>query len=229
MKVLDHGFVELVDSMGTDLSVVNAARVSFNKRKETFDNSDAKLLNYLARNNHTSPFRHATLQFHCKVPMFVRNQWYKHVVGAGYVDHGWNEISRRYVTTGLEFYNPMPSQWRKQDKNKKQGGAEKFSDLDGLHLTQRADWITKTVACVYKDLVNAGASNEQARMVLPQSLYTEFFWTVSLQALAHFLELRLAPDSQWELRQYAKAVMLLAKKDFPESIQALLGTEDPSE
>ena len=194
VRVLDNGFVELVDSMGNDLSVVNSARVSFGKKKSKFDEKDKKLIKYLLEHEHTSPFRHASLQFHIKAPIFVLRQWQKHQVGCS-----WNEISGRYVEFKEEYY--IPRVFRKQSSNNKQGS---FGEVDA---TQFCSEVYKNAMSSsfdrYKILLSSGVCREQARMVLPLSLYSECYWTCSLQAVLHFLRLRLDSHSQYEIRQYA--------------------------
>jgi thymidylate synthase (FAD) len=225
MKVLDHGFVELVDSMGSDLTVVNAARVSFGKRKSALDESDEKLIRYLAEHKHWSPFRHVQFQFHCKVPEFVARQWYKHVVGITYseaptVDHAWNEISMRYVdATNFDFY--VPEVFRAQSKDNKQ--ASDGTIIKDNVLRADYDFHCQESAELYSALINAGIAREQARGVLPLSVYTEFYWTVSLQALVNFIKLRKHEGAQYEIRLYANALELISAQVTPVALKALLG------
>lgn len=222
-KVLDKGFVELIDYMGSDLTVVNAARVSFGKRKEFLNEDDKKLLCYLARNRHYSPFRHVFLQLHIKAPEFVMRQWYKHVVGIETTsthptkDHGWNEISGRY-TECSEVY--MPEYWRKQSKSNKQGSCgilpkKEREAAQALYLISVNEALQQ-----YESLLERGVAKEQARILLPLSIYTEVWWTASFQALAHFIELRTDPHAQWEIRQYANVIAELLEEAFPESYAA---------
>lgn len=206
IRVLDKGFVRLVEVMGSDLSVVNAARISFAKETKELKDRDQRLIDYLWSHRHTSPFRHASLQIHLKAPLFVLRQWMKHQVGCA-----WNEVSGRYVKFDAEFY--IPKLWREQHESNKQGskGAvenQKYSTetyTDSLNLALRN----------YHHLLEQGVCKEQARMLLPLSLYSECYWTVSLQALMHFLELREDHHSQWEIQQYAQAVRQLATPHFP--------------
>jgi thymidylate synthase (FAD) len=227
-NVLDHGFIELVDSLGSDLTVVNSARVSFGKRKTQLDEADEKLIRYLARHEHWSPFRHVQLQFHCKVPEFVARQWYKHVVGITYteghgaytVDHAWNEISLRYVDAGdFDFYTPQGG-FRTQSESNKQASTDTLIENDALmqDYTQHAE---QTFA-LYKQLVEAGVAKEQARGVLPLNIYTEFYWTVSLQALTNFIRLRTHAGAQYEIREYANALEVLTRQVVPVSLQYLI-------
>lgn len=219
ITVLDKGFVRLVDAMGSDLSVVNAARVSFGKRKEAFEEGDAKLITYLAKHEHTSPFRHAYLQFHVKAPIFVFRQWMKHQVGCS-----WNEISGRYV----EFPDDevfVPASFRQQAKVNKQGSeGEIEAGNRGPAMAAYLDACRNAVA-QYKAMLELGVCREQARCVLPLGLYSEVYWTTSLQAVAHFIRLRSESHAQWEIQEYARAVRALMEDRFPASLRALLDSE----
>jgi thymidylate synthase (FAD) len=227
ISILDHGFVELVDSMGSDLTVVNSARVSFGKRKTELSEGDKKLIRYLAEHKHWSPFRHVQFQFHCKVPEFVARQWYKHVVGIAYteaatVDHAWNEISLRYVDAS-EFHFYTPEGFRRQSENNKQASTDELvSDPDGRLLAEYRNHCQKALD-LYHRLLEHGVAREQARGVLPLNIYTEFYWTVSLQALVNFIHLRKHEGAQYEIRLYADALEKLASRVVPVSFEALLG------
>lgn len=227
--VLDHGFVELVDSLGSDLTVVNAARVSFGKRKTELAEGDRKLLRYLAEHQHWSPFRHVQLQFHCKVPEFVARQWYKHVVGIAYteertIDHAWNEISLRYVDAS-EFTFYTPHGFRKQSEDNKQASTDETVGDPGETFKQRYRNHCQAAFNLYEDLVSAGVAREQARGVLPLSLYTEFYWTASLQAIVNFIKLRTHPGAQYEIREYANAIERFTKMVVPISYSCLMESE----
>jgi thymidylate synthase (FAD) len=216
IPVLDRGFVRLIDHMGTDLTVVNAARVSFGKRKERFDDKDAELVDYLAQNEHTAPFRHAYLTFHVKAPIFVFRQWMKHRIASDF-----NEISGRYVEFREdEFF--VPGTFRQQAKVNKQGSEGEIEAGD--RETARALFLEACQQSVahYKRLIELGVCREQARCVLPLGLYSEVYWTASLQAVAHFLHLRLDAHAQWEIRQYAQAVRDLTEPLFPAGLKALM-------
>jgi thymidylate synthase (FAD) len=228
IEVLDHGFVELIDALGSDLTVVNSARVSFGKRKTELDEADEKLIKYLAKHQHWSPFRHVQLQFHCKVPEFVARQWYKHVVGIAYteghgaytVDHAWNEVSLRYVdASDFDFYTPQGG-FRTQSESNKQASTD---ELIQNHVLMKAytDHAQGTFA-LYKELVDAGVAKEQARGVLPLNIYTEFYWTISLQALTNFIHLRTHAGAQYEIREYADALEQLTQLVVPVSYKYLL-------
>ena len=209
MKVLDKGFIEIVDVMGTDLSVVNSARVSFGKKADKMKPKDERLIKYLWENKHSSPFRHATIQFHLKAPIFVLRQWMKHQVGCA-----WNEISGRYVEFSGEFYEP--ELFRKQSKNNKQGSEGQIESTDAAKEIY-FDSCNSSLQSYYS-LLELGVCKEQARMVLPLSLYSECYWTASLQAVMHFLTLREDSHSQWEIREFAKAVRNLSREHFPISL-----------
>lgn len=228
ISILDHGFVELVDAMGSDLTVVNSARVSFGKRKKSLSDGDKKLIHYLAEHKHWSPFRHVQLQFHCKVPEFVARQWYKHVVGIAYtdaatVDHAWNEISLRYVDASeFNFYTPQG--FRKQSENNKQASTDEWvKDPDGQLMAEYRNHCEKALN-LYHRMLEHGVAREQARGVLPLNIYTEFYWTVSLQALANFIHLRKHEGAQYEIRLYADALETLARQVVPVSLEALMAT-----
>ena len=217
-QVLDKGFIEVIDSLGNDLTVVNSARVSFGKRKEVYDKSDERLVRYLAKYKHFSPFRHLQVQFHVKAPEFVMRQWYKHVVGiettsnSATKDHAWNEISGRYVPVE-DFYTP--SVFRKQSEDNKQAteGAIEEQELALQH------WNTAMlhVKDQYQKLLDMGVGKEQARAILPLNQYTEVYWTASFQAIMNFIELRAEKTSQWEIQEYAKTLQKLMFDVFPKT------------
>ena len=212
--------VRLVDHMGSDLSVVNAARVSFAKESEWdvvpeaglvewyLKVGDENLIKYLAKHNHWSPFGHASIQFHIKAPIFVARQLVKHQVGLV-----WNEVSRRYVDTEVEFYEP--TEWRLAAKDKKQGSSDKTIEYDGVEPVYRLCKET------YEHLLRVGVAPEMARMVLPQSMYTEWYWSGTLMAFARVCNLRCKPDTQVETQMVANQIDELAKDLFPNSWEAL--------
>jgi thymidylate synthase (FAD) len=197
----------LIDSMGTDLSVVNAARVSFAKESNEFSDKDAKLINYLAKHNHWSPFGHASLQFRIKAPIFVARQLVKHQVGLV-----WNEVSRRYVDDEPEFY--IPSEWRLKADDKKQGSSDET-------IKYSIDSTMEYVKQTYDNLLKADVAPEMARMILPQNLYTEWYWSGSLMAFARVCNLRCKPDTQWETQLIAEMINLKSEELFPISWKAL--------
>ena len=217
LSVLDRGFVKLIDHLGSDLSVVNAARVSFGKRKEAFDEGDAKLIKYLAKHEHTSPFRHTALTLHVKAPIFVFRQWMKHRIGSEF-----NEISGRYVEFPEdEFY--VPEVFRQQAKVNKQGSEGAVEDQAAAKEAYLAS--CRASVAQYKALLALGVCREQARCVLPLGLYSEVYWTVSLQAAAHFIRLRADGHAQWEIQQYAHAVREVVQSVYPVSLAALVESE----
>jgi len=221
-QVLNKGFVEVIDSLGSDLTVVNSARVSFGKRKETYDKSDRALVRYLAKHKHFSPFRHMVVQFHLKAPEFVMRQWYKHVVGiettSSYPtkDHAWNEISGRYTPVS-DYY--IPEIWRKQSEDNKQASEGELDKLQQKRMSHLYERYLFEVERVYETMVDAGMAKEQARVVLPLSQYTEVYWTASFQAIMNFIELRDETTAQWEIQQYAKCLKEMMYDIYPETIK----------
>ena len=202
--------------MGSDLTVVNAARVSFGKRKgkAEFDNSDKKLINYLARHNHWSPFGHCSIQFYIKAPVFVARQLVKHQVGLT-----WNEISRRYVNTEAEFFEP--DVWRGAADDKKQGSSDEAINISS-HSKRVYQQVLLKAKWTYEDLLKQGVCPEQARMVLPQSMITEWYWSGTLYAFARVCNLRCKPDAQQETREIANMIDKECGKLFPISWGALI-------
>ena len=219
IDVLDCGFVELIDALGTDLTVVNSARVSFGKRKDVLDQADERLIGYLVSHKHWSPFRHVQLQFHCKVPEFVARQWYKHVVGIAYseaptVDHAWNEVSLRYTdASDMDVY--VPDGFRTQSEDNRQASVDQQVDDHGACLQGEYRAHCAQGLALYRRLIDQGVAREQARGVLPLALYTEFYWTASLQALVNFIQLRKHETAQYEIREYADALETLTQHVVP--------------
>ena len=200
--------VRLVDHMGSDLSVVNAARVSFAKEHKEFDNvADTKLINYLAKHNHWSPFGHGSMQFAISAPVFVARQLVKHQVGLV-----WNEVSRRYVDNEPEFYTP--TEWRKSAENKKQGSSDETVEYSVLPA------YTFAKQC-YENMLKMDIAPEMARMVLPQSMMTEWYWSGTLMAFARVCNLRCKPDVQLETQMITNQIDKLTKEIFPTSWEAL--------
>lgn len=219
--VLDKGYVRLVDTMGDDLTVVNAARVSYNKAKEELSEGDVRLIDFLAREGHTSPFRHATLSFEVYAPLMVARQWWKYVVGSDHIMDGWNESSRRYITEDSQFY--IPDEWRSAPDNSKQGSGEPLNHIKSMELTVALMDLQKEGEALYQKAMKLGACAEQARLFIPAyGLYVRWYWTTSLQGVAHFLNQRLEHDAQKEIQEYAKAVQQLAVTKFPVSLVKIL-------
>ena len=196
-----------VDHMGSDLSVVNAARVSFGKHHDEMTAGDTKLIKYLASNGHISPFGHAFASFQVKAPIFVARQLVKHKFLR------WNEVSRRYVSTLPEFYEP--DVWRGQAQDKKQGSAGVVADVN-IKTTQRL------VGMLYEDLLAQGVCEEQARMVLPQNTFTEWYWSGSVDALASMCKLRCSTDTQVETQDVAWQIYWVMEELYPVSWKALM-------
>lgn len=216
VTVLDHGHVHLVDYMGSDLSVVNAARVSFNKESNFDDEGnlsvrDEKLIKYLHEHNHFTPFCHATVSLRIKCPIFVRAQLGKHQIGLT-----MNEVSRRYVTFAPEVYVPL---WRSAPTDgAKQGSSGAIEDMD-LCVKMRQEYTAIAEECIklYDHLIADGVAPEQARAILPQGTYTEFIWTGSLYAFARIYKLRIDSHAQWEIQKYAEAIDKIIAPIFPVS------------
>ena len=208
--------VTLIDHMGSDLSVVNAARVSFGKVHTELTEGDKKLIKYLAKHQHWSPFAHGTLSFRIDAPIFVARQLVKHQVGLS-----WNEISRRYVDYEPDFW--MPDRWRGKPTDKKQGSSDEFVEwLDreertGSAVIKSCDLALKT----YNKMLEAGVAPEQARVVLPQNTYTSWIWTGSLFAFARVCNLRCKPDAQLETQEICWEIDKLSNDKFPVSWEAL--------
>jgi thymidylate synthase (FAD) len=207
--------IELLEVFGNDLTVVNAARVSFAKESNEMTLGDEKLIMYLAKHNHTSPFFHPQIRFRIKMPIFIAREWYRHTIG-----FARNEVSRRYVSDTPECWIPNASDLRQKDSNKKQGSKdESVQQADVLSEYIQSN-IEGTVS-LYEHLLEEGVAPEVARCILPQSMYTEFIETASLAAYARLYKLRYAPDAQREIQEYAKKVGECLEHHFPISWKAL--------
>jgi thymidylate synthase (FAD) len=211
--VLDKGFVELLATFGDDLTVVNAARVSFHKESHSLTPQDAKLITYLATHQHVTPFFHPQIHMRLKMPIFVAREWYRHQIG-----FARNEVSRRYVDEPPECY--VPDIVRARDKNLKQGSKSEGVE-DNETAKKLIDDANVGAMSAYNHLLTQGVAPEVARTVLPQGMYTEFVETGSLAAYARLYGLRADPSAQWEIRQYADAVGKLLEDKFPVSWKAL--------
>lgn len=218
-----------IDHMGTDLSVANAARVSFGKKSEMLEDKhgfwyvqskDIKLIKYLAKHKHYSPFGHAFASFHVKAPIFVARQLVKHKFLR------WNEISRRYVDDSPEFY--VPKVWRGKSADKKQGsdGVSLWNHGEGTGYRDEEYEVMRTVQDLYLHMIEVGVAPEMARMVLPQSMMTEWYWSGSLDAFADMCKLRCKSDTQYETRIVADKISKVMADLFPHSWEALL--DEPS-
>lgn len=211
--------VELLHTMGDDLMVVNAARVSFAKESTEFKEQDTKLINYLAKHNHISPFFHPQIQFRIRMPIFVAREWYRHQIG-----FARNEVSRRYVSDTPECWVPT---FREKDERVKQGSKETTIELADV-AKNVYDTSTRISLEAYDELLKLGVAPEIARTVLPQSMYTEFIETGSLAAYARLYKLRSSPDAQREIQSYADEIGKLLKDKFPVSWKALTASSSVS-
>lgn len=201
--------LELIRISGSDLDIINAARVSYGKIATEVTQRDITLINFLMEHNHTSPFEHNQLSFRVKAPIYVTREWMRHRMNS------FNEISYRYAKANIEFY--IPKTWRFQAKVNKQASSGSFSN------DELKESYTKTLELAYQTyehLLSQGVSREQARGVLPVCIYTEFIYTCNLHSLMHFLRLRLDPGAQQEIRAYAYGLFLLAEKHFPVTLGA---------
>ena len=212
--------VQVTDVAGTDLTVVNAARVSFAKHKTEFDNNDEKLIKYLADHEHWSPFAHTFMQFKINAPIFVARQLVKHQVGLV-----WNEISRRYVEDEPEFFKPK--EFRGKPKDKKQGSSEEVIDINpstttGPMMVDYYDRVMDSARWTYNHLLSIGVCPEQARLVLPQATMTSWYWSGSLYAFSRVCKLRLKEDTQAETRDIAKEISKACEAAFPVSWKCLM-------
>lgn len=213
-KVLDKGFVRLVDYLGGDQRIVQAARVSYGAGTKSF-RQDRGLIHYLIRNWHTSPFEQVQLTFHAKMPVFVARQWVRHRTAR------LNEISGRYSVMKDEFYVPDPEQIRPQSENNKQGRSEsRFSEEEEMQIAEVLRKGNETAYRAYEGLLQNNVARELARATLPVSLYTEWYWQVDLHNLFHFLRLRLDPHAQYEIRVFAEAMAKCAQAVAPLAYEA---------
>ena len=218
IDVLDKGYIEVVDSLGDDLTPVNAARVSFGGQSDEYTDKDRKLSRFLIKHKHFSPFRHQHAMFIIKAPEFVMRQWYKHVVGiettSSHVtkDHAWNEVSGRYVPYE-EFY--LPTEFRKQSEDNKQASDGLVEDQ--IKTTMKWRDVQSVLIKTYNELLDMGVAREQARSILPLTVYTKVWWTASFQSVMNFIELRDEPTSQVEIQEYARAMRKIMLTFFPET------------
>ncbi len=216
--VFDHGPVELLGSFGDELTIVNAARVSFGSESSEFTTRDDKLMRYLWKNKHFSPFRHVIVRLRLVAPEFVLRQAYKHVVGiettssSSCKDHAWNEISGRYKPVE-EYY--VPETWRAQHMSSKQASAGPLSEEENAAAKQVFAYAMESVQAAYNSLLQLGVAKEQARILLPLNQYTQVIWTCSLQALMNFIELRDHDHAQEEIRVYAVACKKILESICP--------------
>lgn len=206
------GFVRLVDSMGSDMSVVRAARVSYGNETKG-ETADQKLIHYLMEHHHGTPFEHVVLTFHIRCPMFVARQWFRHRIGS------FNEISGRYTELDTDFF--VPETWRQNKTDNHQASVEgDFSEAEIDKMVREWNYTTDIIRSTYESLLEQGVAREQARAILPMGTYTEFYWTVNLRSLFNFIRLRNAPDAQSEMREYAQVVQTIAEEAAPWCFEA---------
>ena len=213
--------LQLIDSMGNSLSVVNDARQSFDSESTEWSDRDDKLLRYLAKHHHTSPFRGVVFKWAVKAPLFVARQWWKHTIASTYADDqlGWNEKSFRYCAADeAEFYIPM--EFMQQSTNNRQASAGPLDTTNQLLALIQYSQALEACRQAYEGLLLTGVSKEQARAILPSALYTSFVWTCSLQALFHFISLRIGHGAQGEITAYAKSLLELGYSVAPEAFDA---------
>lgn len=215
IPILDHGYVALLDHMGTDIDIVNAARISFQDESTGFDEKDRKLLRYLWEHRHTSPFEMVEFKFVVKCPIFVARQWHRHRTWS------YNEVSRRYTDENMDFYCPDSDWIRRQAKNNRQASDE--SSEFGFLTQMEFHAVRDIEEDRYHRLLNEqGVCREQARMVLPQSMYTTFIAKVDLANLLHFIDLRMDPHAQWEIQQYGEAIAEMISSIVPETMDIFM-------
>lgn len=214
IRVLDggQGWIGLIDHMGTESTITNAARVSFGKMKETFDEKDNVLLKYLIENKHLTPLEHVKFTFSVHCPLFVRGQWHRHRAGWSY-----NEISRRYTEVDMEYY--IPEKFRVQSENNKQASVEDSVIEKNQEACEIYGKFVEACHLAYEKLLEIGVCKEQARGILPQTMFTTFWATVDLRNLLHFIELRDDDHAQKEIREYAKAMKELIRPYVPHVVE----------
>jgi thymidylate synthase (FAD) len=218
IPVLDHGFVRLDGSLASDLSVVNAARVSFARRKEEMDESDAGLIRFLMRDRHGTPFEHNAFRFHIRAPIFVAREWFRHRVGS------FNEFSMRYARATDDFYVPAAEDVRSQVGKPGSYSFEPVEPELAERTREELREVYERAYATYESLVEAGVARELARSVLPVGAYTEFFWTVNARALMNFLSLRNAETAQREIRRYAEACERFLEQHMPVTYAAFVAS-----
>ena len=214
ISLLDSGYIALMDHMGTDIDIVNAARKSFGRESTGFDEKDFKLLRYLWNHKHTTPFEMVELKFAVKAPLVVARQWMRHRTWS------YNEVSRRYTEEKLDFYKPDPTWIRAQSEIDRQASEEsgvEFNDSWIVHTQMQKQFEDSEF--LYQSILNRGVCREQARLILPQSMYVEFVAKVDLWNLLHFLTLRLDSHAQWEMQQYAQAIVEILENVVPKTME----------
>lgn len=227
IKVLDKGYVQLVDSLGSDLHIVNAARASYDASSEAGEDGqlapkDIKLLHYLIKNKHYSPIRQCAITLQLRAPLMVCRQIWKHHIASAFSSEqaGWNEVSARYVTGFNEFY--VPENWRSIPENKKQGSGDDLTKQQSNEINANLlEHINNSIE-LYETAINEyNAAPELARLFLPAyGMYVNFYWTASLQTLFNFIDLRADSHSQWEIQQYAGAIKHIVETLYPQTYEA---------
>jgi thymidylate synthase (FAD) len=223
IPLLDHGYVKTLGHYGSDETIVNAARTSFDKEIKTLSEKDISLINYLVKNKHDSPLRHCYMSFEIYAPLMVARQAWKHVIGVANIEEGtnWNESSRRYITENEQFYIPAADTWRSVPENRKQGSAEPVKGYIGAKYTSKMMRLVEQQERLYKEALDDGIAPEQARLLLPAyAMYVRWRWTASLNALLHFVSLRVDSHAQWEIQQYAQAINSEVTQHFPITAKA---------
>lgn len=220
----DKGYVTLVDHLGSDLSFVNAARASYKKQSTEWNDKEERLLRFLIREKHMSVFRHAAVTFQVSAPLFVARQHFKYQVASAHIDdqNGWNEMSKRYVTSNNEFHIPHKDQWREAPANSKQGSGEQLDPRIGEYMTKGLiEYVDKGEA-MYNEALQMGVCAEQARLFLPAyALMINYQWTVSFANLLHFFEERIEHTAQKEIQELAEAILTLTESLFPSTIKII--------
>ena len=223
IPVLDHGYVRLISNLGSDIDVVNAARVSFDKEVEELSEKDSNLISFLVREKHDSTLRHCVMSFEVYAPLMVARQWYKHAVASSHLDDqlGWNESSRRYVTENEQFYVPATDAWRSVPENRKQGSGEPLNPSDAAKHYRRLQKAVESGLEAYQEALRDGVAPEQARLLLPAyAMYVRWRWTTSLNAVLHFVSLRLGHGAQYEIVEYAKVINEMVEQHYPMTAKA---------
>jgi thymidylate synthase (FAD) len=227
IKVLDKGFIRVVDYMGGDASIAQAARVSYGKGTKTI-NDDTNLIRYLLRHRHTTPFEMCEIKLHIKAPIFIARQWLRHRTA------NVNEYSARYSIMEQDYYVPQTEQINLQSVSNKQGRGASLSNAEANDIKNKIDEISKEAFACYNDLLEVGENHEGiakeiARIVLPVNVYTQFYWKIDLHNLLHFLSLRADPHAQYEIREYATKILDVVKLWVPITHKAFVDYNTSSE
>lgn len=212
-NILDHGFLQVVDLMGDDVSITRSARVSF-RNHERFSEASQRLISYLMRNRHTTPFESCEIQVHVKCPIFVARQWMRHRTGS------FNEVSGRYKEPPGEVY--VPGWFHREPTDNKQGRGDPFAEWHSRYFRGEVKKSCEESLRLYRDLLRLGVCKEQARMILPQNMYTEFYWKVDLHNLFHFITLRAHSHAQMEIQVYAEELLKITELWVPMAYKAYM-------